>query len=96
MKQFLIIFLIVIIIQIPGWILALGRDSGQIADFGNERLIMVYDWGATFFSLPFYYLFRDSIKTDGLAFAIYCVDLVIISILIHLMITGIKKVFRTR
>lgn len=45
MKQFFIILFIILVIQIPGWILILGRGSGQINDFGNEGIIMIYDWG---------------------------------------------------
>lgn len=44
MKQFFIILFIILVIQIPGWILILGRGSGQINDFGNEGIIMIYDW----------------------------------------------------
>lgn len=52
MKQFFIILTIIILIQLPGWYLILGRDTGGIDDLGNEGWIALYDIGATIFSFP--------------------------------------------
>ena len=71
MKQYLIILSIILTIQIPGWYFIRGRESGGIDDFGNEGWIMIYDWGATFFSFPFYYFLKDTIDNYGIALIIF-------------------------
>ena len=94
MKQFLIILLIIFLIQLPNWYFILGRDSGGIDDFGNENWIIVSDWASTVFSFPIYFFLRDKINSYGLAFMIYIVDLILISVTIHLVILGIRKLKR--
>src|SRR5688572_25545119 len=89
MKRFLIIFALILLVQVPGWYLILGRDSGAIDDFGNEKWIMIYDWGATLFSFPLYFFLQDRIESFGLAFVIYLLDLFIISLTIHYMVHGL-------
>ena len=86
MKNFLIIFSIVLIVQIPGWILILARDSGQINDLGNEAWIKTYEVIATIFSFPLYYFIKDFIDSYLLAYFIYLTDLVIISLFISFAI----------
>ena len=96
MKQFVIILLIILVVQIPGWILILGREGGQINDFGNEGIIMIYDWAATFFSFPIYYFISGRLNNPGLALVVYWLDLFLISLIIHLLISGIKIYLRQR
>jgi hypothetical protein len=96
MKQFVIILVIVFLIQLPGWYLILGRESGGIDDFGNEGWIAIYDVGATIFSFPIYYFIGHKIDGYGLKFLIYIVDLVLLSLVFHLIIYGIKELKRKR
>lgn len=91
MKQFLIILFIVFLIQLPNLYFILGRDSGGIDDFGNEHWIIVSDWASTVFSFPIYFFFSDKINSYGLAFMIYIIDLILISVTIHLIIAGLRK-----
>lgn len=91
MKQFFIILLIIFLIQIPNWFLLLGRDSGQINDFGNENWIDISDLMNLIFSFPIYFFIKDYIENYQFAFIIYLIDLVLISVIIHLVINSIRK-----
>jgi len=91
MRQFLIILIVIFLIQLPNVYFILGRDNGGIDDFGNENWIIVSDLVSTIFSFPIYFFVRDKIDSYGLAFFIYMVDLVLISMIIHLTVNGVKK-----
>ena len=91
MKQFFIILSIVFLIQLPNWFFLLGQDSGQINDFGNENWIIISDLMNLIFSFPIYFFVKDYVSSNLLAFLIYLVDLMLISLLVHLVINLIRK-----
>jgi len=91
MKQFLKILSVIFLIQLPNWYFILGRESGGIDDFGNESWIIVSDCFSTIFSFPIYFFISDKIDNNGLAFVIYLVDLVLVSLILHLILMGISR-----
>jgi hypothetical protein len=94
MTRFSIILLIVFLIQLPNWYFILGRDAGGIDDSGNERWIEISDWMVRIFSFPIFYFVRDHVKSYRLAFLIYFVDLILIALIIHLVVGGVKRAYK--
>jgi hypothetical protein len=91
MKQFLIIILVIFLIQLPNWYFILGRETGRIYDFGNENWIVVSDAMSTVFSFPIYFFISDRVDNLVLAFMIYLLDLGLMSVVIHFVLNGVKK-----
>ena len=94
MRQFFIILLVILLIQLPNLYFILGRDSGGIDDFGNENSIIVSDLVSIIFSFPIYFFVHDKIDNYALGFMIYIVDLILISVIIHLTMNELRKLMR--
>jgi hypothetical protein len=91
MKKYWAIFFIVFILQLPGCIVTLQNDAGQIEYYRNETLIRTSERVTLFFAFPLLYLLTDKIKSNELAFMTYSLNLLLISFCVFLIVKGIGR-----
>ena len=82
--------MVVIIPQIPGCIIILLDDSGGITSYENETIVRTSQQATSFFSFPLFCLLKDQIKSNGLAFILYILNLLLISLILFLLIKYIR------
>jgi len=85
MKKYWTILLIVFILQLPGCVITLQDDAGQIEYYGNETLIRTSQQVTSFFTFPLLYLLTDKIKSNELALMTYILNLLLISFFVLLI-----------
>ena len=92
MKQFRIILSLVLILQLPGCIVVLADDAGQIEHSGNEKMINASEFATALFSFPLHYVLRDNLGSNGLALVVYSLNLILLSLMIHVVVKGFISV----